>query len=73
MTEHTREDLYLKIGELTAEVAALREEQKLMRGDINGLKAQANKWKGAFGVIILGGGFLGWAGSWMVDHLGAMK
>ena len=68
MTEPSREQLYLEIGKLIQSVNALHEEQILLRQDISSLKAQANKWKGAFGVVILGGGFLGWIGSLVWDH-----
>ena len=69
MNEQRDAELYKLVGELRAEVHALREEQRLLRGDVVGLKAQANKWKGAFGVVLMGGGFVGWASSWLWDHM----
>ncbi len=54
--------LKVEVQHLSAEVRELVKEQKR-------LTAQANRWKGAFGVILLVGGFLGWLASKFGDAL----
>ncbi len=61
MSKPDHQDLYRLVGELQADVRALCKEQKLLRGDVVALKAQANRWKGAFGILLMLGGGLGWA------------
>ena len=69
MSGPDHQELYRLVGELKAEVRALCDEQKLLRGDVVALKAQANRWKGAFGVLLMLGGFLGWIVSWFLKLL----
>lgn len=48
------------IGELTSEVRNLRLAFDSLEKDVADLKQSAAKWKGAFGLVLIFGSFLGW-------------
>jgi F0F1-type ATP synthase assembly protein I len=48
------------IGQLTYAVEALTKEIHEIKIKVDNIEAQANKWKGAFAVIVALGAVLGW-------------
>jgi hypothetical protein len=48
------------IGQLTYAVETLSREIHEIRLKVDNIEAQANKWKGAFAVVIAFGGIVGW-------------
>jgi hypothetical protein len=48
------------IGQLTYAVETLSREIHEIKVKVDNIEAQANKWKGAFGVIIALGAVVGW-------------
>ena len=51
--------LEVTLARLEERVAALQEDMKLMKSDISELRATANRWKGAFCVLMGLGGIVG--------------
>ena len=59
-----------RLGELTGEVRAMEKSLALLQKDVADVKAQANRWKGGFAVILFVGGLLGWLADklWAAIH-----
>ncbi len=58
-----------QIAALTVQVEHLTEAVNGLQTSVAGLTAQANRWKGAFVVVLMLGGVMGWlanllAGAW---------
>ena len=51
--------LEVTLARLEERVEALQEDMKLMKSDISELRATANRWKGAFWVLMGLGGIVG--------------
>lgn len=64
------QDLSRQVGELTGKINAMDDHIKTMQQDVSDMKAQANRWKGAFLVILAFGGILGWVADklWAALH-----
>ncbi|MDJ0686440.1 MAG: hypothetical protein QNJ84_17275 [Alphaproteobacteria bacterium] len=56
----TDNQLHKDIGALTASVGELKREIAGLKKDVSALTAQANRWKGAFVVLLAAGGVVGW-------------
>lgn len=48
------------IGQLTYAVESLTREVHEIKVKVDNIEAQANKWKGAFAVVVAFGGIVGW-------------
>lgn len=59
------QELIRLIGNLEAEVATLNKLVTSMNGKIENLEAQANRWKGAFALVLFLGGIAGWLLSYL--------
>lgn len=57
------------IAALRVEIGHLREELHEVRDDVQAIKAQANRWKGAFLAIMT----LGAIGGWLIGQWTAIK
>ena len=57
------------IAALQAEIRNLRDDVQEVRDDVQAIKAQANRWKGAFLAIMT----LGAIGGWLIGQWTAIK
>ncbi len=53
-------ELLAQVAVLTEKVEGIHEDVTGMKGDIKQLTAQANRWKGAFVVLLAIGSLIGW-------------
>jgi hypothetical protein len=53
-------DINQQIGQLTEAVENVKDQLAKLDKDVNEIKAQANKFKGAFIVLLAIGGMIGW-------------
>lgn len=56
----TDNQLHKDIGALTESVIELKKDIAGLKKDVSALTAQANRWKGAFVVLLGAGGVIGW-------------
>jgi len=56
----THEDLHRDIGRLVGTVEQLERKVDQLSTDVASVKAQADRWKGAFAVILGLGALVGW-------------
>lgn len=54
------EPMEVTLARLEERIAQLSDEVRHVHEEVSDLKAQANRWKGAFWVIIAVGGIAGW-------------
>ncbi|MAG24643.1 hypothetical protein CMI47_03600 [Candidatus Pacearchaeota archaeon] len=64
-------DVDAQLAALKVEVEHLAEAVEKLTATTEKLTAQANRWKGAFGVVLFAGGLFGWLVNTLSDHLGA--
>ena len=59
-----------QLGELSGKVDAIDRHLNAVQKDVSDMKAQANRWKGGFIVILAVGGLLGWVADklWTLFH-----
>ena len=53
----------VELAALRVEVTHLTESVDALKTEVVALTAQANRWKGAFGVVLVVGGIIGWFAS----------
>jgi len=49
------------IGEMNANIKTIMGKQELMEKKLDAVVAMTNRWKGATTILIVIGGFIGWA------------
>ncbi len=64
-------DIAAKLATMETELRHATKSIEALTAETKRLTAQANRWKGAFGVVLFAGGLFGWLVNTLSGHLGA--
>ena len=63
------EQILRAVGKLEGRMEAIASDVAQLKQDIGEVKSQANRWKGAFGFVLIFGGIFGFIGNFLMSLL----
>tara|TARA_R100001594_G_scaffold66656_3_gene101011 strand:- start:11037 stop:11255 length:219 start_codon:yes stop_codon:yes gene_type:complete len=69
MNEKDLRHMISQIATIQTKLNDIKRNVSHLNKDVNNLNATANRWKGAFGVILIFGALLGWIGTIILKYI----